>query len=100
MGTELVSLIISLISGAAGGNIAGAAMKDKNNLGAVGNTIAGLVGGGVGGSLLQYLGLVTTAAAEGKLDVGSIIANIGTSGVSGAVVLLIASFIKNSLLKK
>ncbi len=96
---ELVSLIISLISGAAGGNIAGGLMKDKG-LGVLGNSIAGLVGGGLGGTALQYLGLVTTAVAENKLDVGSIIANIGTSGVGGAVVLLIASFVKNALLKK
>ena len=38
-------LIIELIIGAIGGNAAGAVMKDKS-LGTLGNTIAGVVGGG------------------------------------------------------
>ena len=41
-------LIIQLISGAVGGNVAGAAMKEKS-LGTVGNSIAGIVGGVGGG---------------------------------------------------
>jgi uncharacterized membrane protein YeaQ/YmgE (transglycosylase-associated protein family) len=41
----IIGLIISLISGAIGGNIAGGVLKEQS-LGAVGNTIAGLVGGG------------------------------------------------------
>jgi uncharacterized membrane protein YeaQ/YmgE (transglycosylase-associated protein family) len=47
MGTWL-PIIISLISGGVGGNIAGALMK-KFNLGPIGNSIAGIVGGGIGG---------------------------------------------------
>ena len=39
---DIVNLLISLISGVVGGNIAGAAMKDKS-LGGLGNSIAGLV---------------------------------------------------------
>ena len=49
---NIVSLIIEAISGAVGGNVAGAAMKD-NSLGTMGNSIAGIVGGGLGGTLLQ-----------------------------------------------
>jgi uncharacterized membrane protein YeaQ/YmgE (transglycosylase-associated protein family) len=49
---NIVSLIIEVISGAVGGNVAGAAMKD-NSLGTMGNSIAGIVGGGLGGTLLQ-----------------------------------------------
>ena len=44
---DVVSLLINLVSGAAGGNLAGAAMPDKS-LGTLGNTVAGLVGGGPG----------------------------------------------------
>jgi uncharacterized membrane protein YeaQ/YmgE (transglycosylase-associated protein family) len=47
---NIVSLIIEAISGAVGGNVAGAAMKD-NSLGTMGNSIAGIVGGGLGGTL-------------------------------------------------
>ena len=49
---NIISIIIEAISGAVGGNIAGAAMKE-NSLGTVGNSIAGIVGGGLGGMLLQ-----------------------------------------------
>jgi hypothetical protein len=45
---NITALIIQLVSGAVGGNIAGAAMS-KFNLGPIGNSIAGIVGGGVGG---------------------------------------------------
>ena len=38
---NILSLIISLLSGAVGGNVAGAAMKDKS-LGTVGNSVAGI----------------------------------------------------------
>ena len=48
---DIVSLIISLISGVVGGNIAGPAMQDKN-LGVLGNTIAGFIGGGAGTFIL------------------------------------------------
>ena len=49
---NIVSLIIQVISGAVGGNVAGAAMKESS-LGTLGNSIAGIVGGGVGGTILQ-----------------------------------------------
>ena len=44
---DITNLIIQAVSGAVGGNVAGAAMKDKS-LGPVGNSLAGLVGGGIG----------------------------------------------------
>jgi uncharacterized membrane protein YeaQ/YmgE (transglycosylase-associated protein family) len=40
----IISLIIEAISGAVGGNVAGAAMKE-NSLGTVGNSIARILGG-------------------------------------------------------
>jgi uncharacterized membrane protein YeaQ/YmgE (transglycosylase-associated protein family) len=61
---NIVSLIDQAISGAVGGNVAGAAMKD-NSLGAIGNSIAGIVGGGLGGTLLQTV--MGTAAAGGAV---------------------------------
>lgn len=51
----IIGLIIQLISGAVGGNIAGAAMK-QYNLGTIGNSIAGLIGGGVGAQIIGALG--------------------------------------------
>jgi uncharacterized membrane protein YeaQ/YmgE (transglycosylase-associated protein family) len=40
----IINLIIQLIAGVVGGNAAGAALKDYN-LGNLGNTIAGAIGG-------------------------------------------------------
>ena len=49
---NLTALIIQLISGAIGGNAAGAVSKNTS-LGPVGDTIAGALGGGVGGQTFQ-----------------------------------------------
>jgi uncharacterized membrane protein YeaQ/YmgE (transglycosylase-associated protein family) len=45
-----INLIIQLLSGAAGGNIIGNILK-QYNLGPLGNSIAGIIGGGLGGQL-------------------------------------------------
>jgi len=91
---NLVSLIISLVSGAIGGNVAGAAMKDKS-LGTLGNSIAGIVGGGLGGAILQAIGL--WAQSGGSLDPGAIIGNIAGGGVGGAILLIIVSLIRGAM---
>ena len=48
----MLPLIIQLISGAVGGNVAGGLMKNLS-LGTAGNSIAGIVGGGIGGQILS-----------------------------------------------
>src|SRR6266487_3440093 len=61
---DITSLIIEAVSGAVGGNIAGAAMKE-NSLGTVGNSIAGILGGGLGGTILHsVMGPPRQAAVE------------------------------------
>jgi uncharacterized membrane protein YeaQ/YmgE (transglycosylase-associated protein family) len=69
---DAMSLILNLISGALGGNAAGAAMPDKS-LGTLGNSLAGMLGGGIGGAILQ--GLVP-AFSQGSGDAGSILATL------------------------
>src|SRR5262249_18874625 len=59
----IIGWIISLISGIIGGNLAGSAMKEQS-LGALGNSLAGLVGGGLGGQLLSALGVLGGAGAH------------------------------------
>ena len=76
---NIINLIISLVSGAVGGNLAGAAMKDKS-LGTAGNSVAGIFGGGIGGAILQALG-VGTGAGAGGVDLASIVGNILSGGV-------------------
>ena len=99
---DIVNILISLISGVVGGNIAGAAMKDKS-LGGLGNSIAGLVGGGVGGWLLSAMGILgkaapamAGAAAASGMDIGALIGNIVGSGVGGAIAMLIVGMFKGT----
>jgi len=100
---NIVNLLISLISGAVGGNAAGAAMKDKS-LGTAGNSISGILGGGLGGMILQMLGIGSaaagTAASSGSLDIKSILASIASGGVGGGVLMAIISAVKNAMMKK
>ncbi len=96
---DIANLLITLVSGAAGGNLAGAAMKDKG-LGTLGNTIAGLVGGTAGHYIAQAFDLYSKVGTTGaELDLGNILTTVGTSGVSGAVLLVIVSYIKQALNK-
>ena len=88
---NIISLIIEAISGAIGGNVAGAAMKDKS-LGAVGNSIAGIVGGGLGGTILQSI-MGSAATGGGSLDMTTILSNVASGGVGGAILMAIVGII-------
>lgn len=89
-----MEILIQLISGVVGGNLAGMAMKNLS-LGTIGNSIAGLVGGGVGGQILsQVLGM-----GGGGMDMSGIVTQIAGGGVGGAVVLAIVGVIKKAMAK-
>lgn len=92
----MAELIIQLISGAVGGNIAGGVLK-KFNLGPLWNSVVGILGGGLGGQLLNAVGLL--GQSGGGLDVGSILGNVASSGVGGGVLLAIVGLVKNALKK-
>jgi uncharacterized membrane protein YeaQ/YmgE (transglycosylase-associated protein family) len=94
---NIISLIISLVSGAIGGNVAGAAMKDKS-LGVPGNSLSGILGGGIGGVILQLLGMGGNQAAT--LDIGTILQNIASGGVGGGILLAVIAAIKQAMAKK
>jgi uncharacterized membrane protein YeaQ/YmgE (transglycosylase-associated protein family) len=89
------ALIIDLIGGAIGGNLAGGLLK-KLSLGTLWNSVVGIIGGGLGGQILSALGVMTS---QGGLDIGSIIGNIIGSGVGGGVLLAIVGLIKNAMKK-
>jgi uncharacterized membrane protein YeaQ/YmgE (transglycosylase-associated protein family) len=95
---NIISLIIEAISGAVGGNVAGAAMKE-NSLGTVGNSIAGIVGGGLGGTLLQMV-MGGAATGGGSMDLTSILSNVAGGGVGGAILMAVIGLIKNQMGKK
>ncbi len=97
----ILGLIISLISGAVGGNIAGGVL-DEHSLGPPGNPIAGIVGGGLGGQLLSALGVTRGAgshrsAPEGGFDLGSLVGQVAGGGVGGAIVMIIVGLIKQAM---
>src|SRR5262245_20755339 len=88
MTAGMLHLIIQLVAGAMGGNIAGNALK-QFDLGALGNSIAGDVGGGIGGQLLSM-----ALGTGGRVDVGSVVAQIAGGGVGGGVLLAIIGLIR------
>jgi uncharacterized membrane protein YeaQ/YmgE (transglycosylase-associated protein family) len=95
MDPALIGWIIKLVSGAIGGNVAGTAMKDKS-LGVLGNSVAGILGGGVGGFIMQLLGV----AQAGGLDMGAVLSSVASGGIGGAVMLVIASLVKGMMAKQ
>ncbi|MEH6536686.1 MAG: hypothetical protein V7719_09850 [Psychroserpens sp.] len=97
---EYLPLIIQLVSGAVGGNLAGTLMK-KFSLGTLGNSIVGILGGGLGGYLLGMLGLGGAEAAEASssMDLSSILGSVAGGGVGGGVVMAIVGMIKNAMSK-
>ena len=88
-----MNMIIQLVLGAIGGNVGGALFKNLS-LGTLGNSIAGIVGGGVGGQILQ---MVLGATATGVDAGGGMLANVVGGGVGGIVVMAIVGFIKNAM---
>jgi uncharacterized membrane protein YeaQ/YmgE (transglycosylase-associated protein family) len=85
---QFLPLLTNLVTGAVGGNVAGAALKDKS-LGMVGNTVAGLVGGGIGGQVLA--GLISNMGVQGLSGMGG---DVASSGIGGALALAVVSYAK------
>lgn len=86
---DIATILTSLISGGVGGNIAGSLLK-KLNLGPLGNTIAGVIGGGVGGMAMNNMMGVTDMTS-------SVLGNIAGSGIGGAVVMIVIGLIRNAM---
>lgn len=110
---EYLPLIIQLVTGAVGGNVAGKLLKNLS-LGTVGNSISGILGGGLGGKLLAMLGIgggaaagvdtteavgAATEAAAGGMDMSSILGSVAGGGVGGGVVMAVIGAIKKAMSK-
>ena len=89
----LLPLIVNLVGGAAGGNIAGALLKNLS-LGTRGNSVAGILGGGVASQFLPEL-----LGAAGSMDIGGIVAQLASGSIGGAVTLIIVGLVKNMFAK-
>jgi hypothetical protein len=90
-----IPLIVQLVSGVVGANALGAMVKNLN-LGPVGNTLAGLLGGGIGGQLLASL---AQGGVAGGLDVGTILESIGGGVAGGGALTAAVAGIKQFLAK-
>ncbi len=92
---DYLPLIIQLISGAVGGNIAGSLMKNSS-LGTLWNSVAGILGGGLGGTVLGMLGIGT---GGGGMDIAGIIGSIAGGGTGGGIVIAVIGLIKKAMNK-
>jgi uncharacterized membrane protein YeaQ/YmgE (transglycosylase-associated protein family) len=101
---NVMGIVTDLIAGGVGGNIAAAVLK-KFDLGPIGNTVAGIVGGVGGGQLLSMLmsggaaAAATSAASSGGMDMSSIIGNVAGGGVGGAIVMAVIGLVKAQMSK-
>ena len=80
-----MEIIIGLLSGAVGGNLAGAFLK-KFLMGTLWNSVIGVLGGGLGAQILGMLGL----------DLSGIIGSIAGGTVGGGALMAIIGVIKNA----
>lgn len=107
----IVPLLVQLIAGGAGGNVIGQVIKSLN-LGPVGNSIAGAVGGLAATWLATKIpgldglvGMASTAAADGTtaaaggLNGGALAGQAVTGLVGGGILTAIAGAIKSSMAK-
>ena len=82
-------LVIQAGAGGVCANIAGELLR-KYDLGAVGNTISGILGGGL---VAQFVGALAGGAStdrlRGDLDIGSIVGQTVSGAVGGGVLMMI-----------
>lgn len=93
---SLLPLIIQLLSGAVGGNLAGSLFKNLS-LGTLWNSVAGIAGGGLGAAVLNGIGI---GGGDGAMTATGILGSIAGGGVGGGVVMAIIGFIKKAMNKE
>jgi uncharacterized membrane protein YeaQ/YmgE (transglycosylase-associated protein family) len=87
---DILGLTLSLISGALGGNVAGAVLQE-DSLGTVGNSIAGIVGGVLVGAMFQAMGL---GAAAGAVDPISLVGQFLGGALGGGILMFVIGLIR------
>jgi hypothetical protein len=91
---NIVALLIEMVSGLVGGNVASMPMKERD-LGLLWNSVAGFVGGGAVGLLVQALiPSFGTAVRGGSYTILPILGEIASGLVGGAAVMLLVALVK------
>lgn len=86
-------IILQIVSGAVAANALGAAVKSLN-LGPVGNSIAGIIGGFLGGQLLASIDGVAAAHGAGGLNAGAIFGSIAGGAAGGGLLTTLVAYAK------
>jgi hypothetical protein len=90
---DLIALLVQWASGVAGGNMAGSLFRSLNT-GLIGNTLAGLIGGGIGNQLVtSSLRLAATPAVADGPDFGTLVAQASGAGIGGALMALLVGLL-------
>jgi len=93
---DIVGLAIGLLSGAAGGNVAGKLMN--SNMGTMGRSLTGIAGGAGLSFISQYIpgiaGLFADPTAGAGLSISSILAGAASGGVGGGLLTAILGAVK------
>ncbi|MCE5317005.1 MAG: hypothetical protein LLG04_06530 [Parachlamydia sp.] len=85
---EFFLLLVSLTSGAIVGH---AASMQEQSLGPVGNIVSGLIGGGLGWILLEWLGWYTGEAALLGWQISALLGYMVTGAVTGGLAVILAA---------
>lgn len=90
----LLPLLIQVLGGGAGGNLAGKLLKNID-LSKIVQTVLGIVGGVLGGQGLGALEILQSVL--GSEGAGGLLGNAGASGISGAVLVAVIGLIKKMM---
>lgn len=97
MNVFFLNLVIQIMAGAVGGNAA-ASLSRSFNLGPVANSIVGMIGGALGGQILNEIltGGAGVGSPSGALELGSLLTQIVGGVVGGSVLTAIAALIRRA----
>ena len=94
------ALMIQLVSGVVGGNVGGSligSLRSESNLGLVGNSIVGVIAGGLGGRFLSKMAATYGMAHGGEMSFTAIAFSVLSGGIAGIVAVALAGIIKSRL---
>ena len=72
----------------------------KMSLGTLGNTLAGIVGGGLGGQILERsIGVGQVGTNAGALDISTIVSQVAGGGVGGGALMVVVGLLSRVFAK-